>query len=208
MYPITKYEDTFLENYLFLSRLPNDYDPKGHEEIRIFGERLQTVLDTVEERNGKPQLDEVGHRLSGDNDCSVRNAAQLAEALNLSPARISQFVNGNVKSVPMGHLFKLYDIFGVTPHYFLGLVSRMDGVLALDDQGNVIYKDGKPLETVFPMSSPSEKERKVHDQFLSKLYWETPKQYKILLDLLNADEKTRTIGFQMISLYLASHEPK
>lgn len=190
-------------------RMPKGFNAKDEQRIKIFGDRLRTVLKTVEQRNNLIETVEYVNRdgkkydlpLKGPKRCDVNNAKKLAERLNVTEANISRYINGKNRSVPVHFFFALYDIFGVSPHYFAGYTENMDAILQLDDDGEIVCKDGVPVELIDPMTDVFSAQQYVHSQFTSLLY-ESPEHFTTITDLLYADEHVRDGGFAILRTYL------
>ena len=186
--------------------IPKDYNPSDPENIRIFGQRLHHVRETVQERNAQIVYDDNGHQIGGPKYCKITTASSLAKALGVTSTTIKDYENGTYRTVPKKHLLDLYDIFGVTPHFFLGLVSDYNKSLSLDKDNNICYKDGKPEELVFPITFPVLMQRQTHNA-IGNLMWHNPEKFQILGRLLVANKSVRETGFNMLKAYLDGIDP-
>lgn len=195
------FDENYYSFYTHLTTLPKNYDPTDPENIRIFGQRLRHVRETVPERNAQIVYDDAGHPVMGPKYCEITTASSLAKALGVTSTTIKDYENGTYRMVPTKHLLDLYDIFGVTPHYFLGLVSDYDKSLSLDEDRNIIYKDGKPEELVFPIAFPVSMQRQTHNA-IGDLMWHDPEKFQILGRLLVSKKHIRETGFNMLKAYL------
>lgn len=189
--------------------MPRDFDPKDKKRIKIFGERLQTLLDTANENNKKiqavvgtnPQGETVRIAIEGPKHCDVTTAKELAKRLNVTAAAISQYIHGSNLSVPCHFFIYLYDIFGATPHYLTGYAQEVTGTLRLDENREPVLKDGNPIELIEPMSYIFSAQQYVNTQF-TRLLFESPEHFSTVTDLLYADENVRNGGFAILRTYL------
>lgn len=195
------FDENYFSFYTLLTTLPKDYDVNDPENIAIFGQRLRYVRETVEERNNQIDRDDNGTHLTGPKYCEIKTAKSLAKALGVTPTTIKDYENGAYGTVPIKYLLDLYDIFGVTPHFLLGLTSDYDKVLSLDKDRNICYKDGKPEELDFPLSYPISLQRQAHNA-IGDLMWHDPEKFQILGRLLTANKSVRETGFSILRAYL------
>lgn len=200
------FDENYFKFYTMLTTLPKNYDVNKPENIEIFGQRLRYVRETVQERNAQIVYDDDGHQIIGPKYCQISTHSSLAKALGVTPTTIKDYENGTYRTVPVKYLLDLYDIFGVTPHFFLGLVSHYDKVLSLDKENNICYKDGKPEELDFPLAFPISLQRQAHNA-IGDLMWHDPEKFQILGRLLVANKSVRETGFNMIKAYLDGIDP-
>lgn len=192
--------------------MPKDFDAKDKEKIAVFGERLSAVLEAAKNRNKeittRKHVTKDGREcdlvIDGPNYCDVTNAKKLAERLNVTESNISRYIHGKNLSVPEHFFIHLYDIFGVTPHYLTGYTTDMYASLRLDDNREIVRKDGLPVEIKDPMTPIFSMQEYVRSQFTNLLF-ESPEHFSILTDLLCADENVRSGGFAILRTYLDVH---
>jgi addiction module HigA family antidote len=72
---------------------------------------------------------------------------QLAQALGVSPMRISHLVHGK-RPVTAELALRLGRYFGQSPQYWVNLQSRYDMDVAEDTLGEQVRQEVQPLETV------------------------------------------------------------
>ena len=202
----------FQDYYYRTFTMPNNFDAKSKETIRIFGERLQNVLEAAKSRSKEIATKKHDTTGNGEYDlmaggplyCDVTTAKKLAERLNVTEANISRYIHGKNQSVPTHFFIHLHDIFGVTPHYLTGYTNDMYASLRLDDNREIVRKDGLPVEIKDPMTPIFSMQEYVRSQFTNLLF-ESPEHFSILTDLLCADENVRSGGFAILRTYLDVH---
>ena len=201
--------ETFRKEFELIFRMPKGFDPKDQYRVKVFGERLNEVIESVEQRNS--MIKEIEHwdrkgklrtiSLSGPKYCDVTTARKLAERLHISEANISRYIHGVNKSIPMHFFFDLYDIFGATPHYMAGYTDEIDTILRLDSDGEIVYKDGLPVKLVCPMVPIFSSQQYVHEHF-SELLFSSPQHFSTITDLLYADKSLQEEAFSVLRQYL------
>lgn len=204
----------FQSDFKALFTMPEDYDPKDKKTIKVFGERLRYLLQTAEERNKENEafytLDEARASflqlpIGKLKQCQVFTAKELAKKLGVTGAAISQYMNGNIVSVPEQHFFTLYDIFGATPHYLTGYVNGICERLVLNDDRKPVFENGQPRVVEDNFTHGMFLERYAFYLFDTLLY-SSFERFSIFSDFLNADRTIQDGGFAILKAYLDSHK--
>lgn len=199
----------FQDYYYRTFTMPNNFDAKSKETIKIFGERLQNVLEAAKSRSKEIATKKHDTTGNGEYDlmaggplyCDVTTAKKLAERLNVTEANISRYIHGKNQSVPTHFFIHLHDIFGVTPHYLTGYTNDMYATLQLDDNLEIVRKDGIPVELHDPMAPIFSVQEYVRSQFANLLY-ESPEHFSTFTELMFADENVKNGGFEVLRTYL------
>ncbi len=204
----------FQSDFQAIFTMPENYDPKDKDTIRVFGERLKYLYQTAKERNQENEafyyFDEK-HRsfrqlpIGKVKQCQVFTAKELAEALGVTSAAVSQYVNGRISSVPDQYFFDLYVIFGATPHFLTGYVEGICERLVLDKDRKPVYENGKLC---------IKDDSFTHGMFLEKyafylfepLLYSSFEIFSIFSDFLSADKPIQDGGFAILRAYLDSHK--
>lgn len=194
----------FQEMYL---KMPKGYNPTDKVLIKTFGERLGTVRKEISKRNA--QIQYVGDfQLKGPKYCTIKTQTDLANALGVSQAMISKYESGDMTEIPEDLFLKLYDIYGVTPHYLLGYTHEWDRHLVIDKNGEPKKnKAGEIIEAINPLEQNYSMQSMVEDM-VQNIIWTAPNQFAVIVKLMTANEKIRNNGIEMIRLYLEAVDPE
>jgi len=204
----------FQDDFRAMFTMPEDYDPKNKKTIQVFGERLRFLLNTAEDRNKENRAyyswDET-HRsflqrpIGKIKQCNVFTAKELAKRLGVSGAAISQYMKGDIATIPDQYFFALYDIFGATPHYLTGYVDGICERLVLDDDRKPVFENGQPRVVEDNFTHGMFLERYAFYLFDTLLY-SSFERFSIFSDFLNADRTIQDGGFAILKAYLDSHK--
>lgn len=204
----------FQSDFKAMFTMPTDFDPKDKKTIQVFGERLKYLLQTAKKRNEENRAfytydeEHASFRqlpIGKIKQCQVFTAKELAKKLNVSGAAISQYMNGNIASVPEQHFFALYEIFGATPHYLTGYVDGICERLVLDEARRPVFENGHFRVVEDPFMHGMYLEKYAYYLFGSILY-SSYEQFSIFSDFLSADKQIQNGGFAILRAYLDSHK--
>ena len=215
---MTEKQEYFIENFpsdfKAIFTMPENYDPRDRETVLIFGKRLKYLLETAEKRNKENEAfysyDEEHASwnqlpIGKIKQCLVFTEKDLATALGVTKPAISQYINGRNGSVPDQYFFRLYEIFGVTPHFLTGYVDDVCERLVLDDERRPVYENGQLCTKVDSFTHGMFLERYAYYQFETLLY-SSFERFSIFSDFLSADRIIQDGGFAILKAYLDSHK--
>lgn len=193
----------FFDLYKKLTTFPRDYDPKDKHRIQIFAERLRHIRETAHERIVREKDD-----LLNNIPCEVYTKEALAKALFVTSTQVANYEKGNIKSIPMDKLVRLYDIYDVTPHYLTGYTDQPDKIILFNENNEPLYhNDGTYQTGIYPFTHPLLSSKTAIDVF-SRLSWDNPKQFITLANFLNSEKNVRNLGFNLLSVILEGNPVK
>lgn len=193
----------FFDLYKKLTTFPPDYDPRDKHRIQVFAERLRHTRETAHERIVREE-DDVLNNIP----CEVYTKEALAKALFVTLTQVANYEKGNIKSIPMDKLVRLYDIYDVTPHYLTGYTAHPDEIICFNENDEPLYQSNGTYQTgIYPFTHPLLSCKTAIDVF-NRLSWENPKQFITLANFLNSDKKIRNLGFKLLSVISESNSVK
>lgn len=134
------------EERLFLYRYPKGFNKKDKSLIEKFGDRLKAIREKRAIEAADLLTKDISQVLSTTVDYLQNHNWTLedfAKSVGWSTTTAWKYENKSFNSIPVDKLKLICDYYSVTPHYILGYVDKEDKVLYLNEDDDIVIKDGK-----------------------------------------------------------------
>ena len=170
---------------------PKTFRDNDRAIIKIFGERLKSLR---ERRKIQSITDESILR-------KTWTLEAIGEELGITAQGYEKYEKGVNQTLPMKHIGRLCDIFDVTPHYLLGYASDEHSVVELDENNEIVMKDGKPNELKYVFAVPRGEQIKALQKYHDLIHCNA-KLFILISKLMDAPEKKQSVCSSVLSILL------
>lgn len=145
--------DGIESNFLDYFKVPDDFDPKDEERIKIFSRRMCEIRNKRNKESTAPKTS-LQHYISETvvGDRKLWTQEELAKVLGKNKQMVYKYEKGIIEKIPLKDLRKICYFYDVTPHYLLGYTQKEHTVICFDEYGNLIVDEsGNPKEFTEPI---------------------------------------------------------